>query len=52
MSELGDSIGLAMKLMAIGVIVVTIVVTAATTWLVMRVTSTGEPVQATQEVVQ
>ena len=52
MSELGDSIGLAMKLILIGVIVATAVVAAATTWLVMRVASDDKPVQATQEVSQ
>lgn len=52
MSDLGDSIGLAMKLIVIGVIVVTVIVTAATTWLVMRVTATDEPVQEIAEPVK
>lgn len=45
MSDLGDAYGLAMKIILAAVIVVTAIVTASVTWLVMRETSQPEQVQ-------
>lgn len=45
MSDLGDAYGLAIKIMLAGAIVVTAIVTASVTWLVMRDTSQPEQVQ-------
>jgi hypothetical protein len=45
MSELGDAYGLAMKIILAAVIVVTAIVTASVTWLVMRDTPQSAQVQ-------
>lgn len=45
MSDLGDAYGLAMKIILAAVVVVTAIVTASVTWLVMRETSQPEQVQ-------